>query len=176
MSENPYQSPNIVAEAKPKVSQKKLILASLWHRFAGAFIDSVLLAIVILPLSFLLALPGVNALFPMGETPEFNIVFLTVAFVIGQAAFLMIQGYLLATRGQTVGKYVVKTQILDENTNQVPEFFGLYFKRYLILAVVAYIPLIGGYVSLVDALLIFRQNRKCMHDDIAGTKVVLYRP
>lgn len=87
----------------------------------------------------------------------------------------MIQGYLLATRGQTVGKYLVGTQILDERTNKVPGFLGMYCKRYLVFAVAAYIPVVGNIIAIIDALMIFRDNRKCWHDEMAGTKVVVFR-
>ena len=34
------------------------------------------------------------------------------------------------------------------------------------------VPFVGGLVSLVDALLIFRDDRRCLHDEIADTIVV----
>jgi uncharacterized RDD family membrane protein YckC len=34
------------------------------------------------------------------------------------------------------------------------------------------IPFLGMFFGLADALLIFRRNRRCIHDLIAGTTVV----
>ena len=38
--------------------------------------------------------------------------------------------------------------------------------------VIASVPLVGSLYALVDALLIFRSSRKCLHDTIADTIVV----
>jgi hypothetical protein len=38
------------------------------------------------------------------------------------------------------------------------------------------IPGIGNLFSFADALLIFRSNRKCAHDEFAATKVVTTLP
>ena len=37
------------------------------------------------------------------------------------------------------------------------------------------VPMLGGFASLVDALCIFREDRRCIHDLIAGTRVIEYR-
>ena len=41
-----------------------------------------------------------------------------------------------------------------------------------ILLVIALIPVVGWLYGLVDALMIFRDSRKCLHDNIADTIVV----
>ena len=38
---------------------------------------------------------------------------------------------------------------------------------------ISIIPVIGSLVGLIDALLIFRDNRRCLHDNIADTMVVV---
>jgi hypothetical protein len=43
-------------------------------------------------------------------------------------------------------------------------------------AVVAMIPVVGGLISLVDIVLIFRRDRRCLHDHIAGTRVLAVTP
>ena len=45
--------------------------------------------------------------------------------------------------------------------------------RYLPLQAVGQIPILGVVVGLLNPLLIFRADRRCLHDHIAGTKVVL---
>ena len=44
--------------------------------------------------------------------------------------------------------------------------------RYLVGWVIAMIPFIGVIYSLLDCLLIFRESRQCLHDNIADTIVV----
>lgn len=35
-----------------------------------------------------------------------------------------------------------------------------------------YIPVIGQYISILNYLFVFRKNRRCLHDLIAGTQVI----
>jgi len=86
-------------------------------------------------------------------------------------AFAALHGYLLATRGQTIGKVIMKTKIVNEAGNLLP-FNELFLKRYVIIMVISMIPFVGSLIGIVDALCVFRGNRKCLHDDFAGTKVI----
>ncbi len=45
--------------------------------------------------------------------------------------------------------------------------------RYLPTQVIVAIPVVGALYALVDALFIFGAEQRCLHDLIAGTKVVL---
>jgi uncharacterized RDD family membrane protein YckC len=96
---------------------------------------------------------------------------LLVNVVLGFIIFLVIHGYLLATRGQTVGKALLKIRIVRSDGS--PASFGrIVGLRYLPTSIVAPIPFVGAVYSLVDSLLIFRQSRRCLHDNIADTIVV----
>ena len=44
--------------------------------------------------------------------------------------------------------------------------------RYFTTSVLAPIPVVGSIYGLVDVLLIFRDSRRCLHDNIADTIVV----
>ena len=87
-------------------------------------------------------------------------------------AFLSVHGYLLATRGQTVGKVLMKTKIVHHNTGNLVPLLPLFLKRYLLLWLLIEIPVFGGFLNLANAMMIFRENKKCLHDEMAGTKVV----
>jgi uncharacterized RDD family membrane protein YckC len=89
----------------------------------------------------------------------------------GFIAFLVVHGYLLKKSGQTVGKKLLGTKITDLEGN-LPDFTTLIVKRYLPVSVVSIVPMIGPLLSLIDIVFIFRQDRRCVHDLIAGTKVV----
>lgn len=56
---------------------------------------------------------------------------------------------------------------------QVPKLVTLLGLRYGVVGLVSLIPGVGGLFSIVDILLIFRADRRCAHDHIAGTKVVV---
>ena len=92
-------------------------------------------------------------------------------FIIGWVVFLIINGYLLYKRGQTVGKALVGTKIVDLNGN-IPNFGKLLLLRYFVFGLIAQIPFIGGLFGLADVLFIFGEDRRCLHDYLAGTVVI----
>lgn len=44
--------------------------------------------------------------------------------------------------------------------------------RYLAIGPIGYVPFVGRYFSVIDALFIYGENKRCLHDYIAGTMVV----
>lgn len=93
------------------------------------------------------------------------------------------QGSLLATRGQTIGKWLVGTRIVRADNDDVPTLARTLGLRYSALAlgptasfsVLVLNPVISYafiMVALIDIALIFRGDRRCLHDLIARTKVV----
>lgn len=86
--------------------------------------------------------------------------------------FLLLHGYLLATRGQTIGKMLLGVRIVDYNTDQLLSFGKLIGLRVVPVWMVSLIPFAGGCLVLIDTLFIFGNERRCIHDLIAGTKVV----
>ena len=141
-------------------------LASRWKRLGGSLMDGLISSVIIIPFMFI---TGVfqRALRGQEMTIEQHITLVIFSWVI----FLILNGYLLANRGQTIGKGVVKTKIVDLDGN-IPRFGKLLFLRYLVIGLVSQIPILGGVVGLVNALLIFGKERRCLHDYIASTRVV----
>lgn len=83
-----------------------------------------------------------------------------------------LQIYLLCTRSQSVGKICMGTLIVDQRTGQRAGAMACVVLRFFVHGFIAAIPNIGSFYSLVDALFIFRQDRRCLHDMIASTVVV----
>ena len=86
--------------------------------------------------------------------------------------FAAVHGYLLATRGQTIGKMLLGIRIVrpDGSPASLGRIVGLrYGVGYVIAA--THIAVLMIY-SLFDCLMIFRGNRRCLHDLIADTIVV----
>lgn len=165
---NPYASPMFVNEQPATGASGEL--ASRGTRFLGSLIDGLILLPLYLGAGFALGIFLVSAgLDP--QSIEFKIIAVVVGGILGVMVFLAVNGYLLATRGQTVGKMIMKTQIVSEGGELVP-FGPLILKRYLPLWIITSIPYIGTLFALADSLAIFRENRKCLHDEIAGTKVI----
>jgi uncharacterized RDD family membrane protein YckC len=83
-----------------------------------------------------------------------------------------LQIYLLCTRSQSVGKICMGTLIVDQRTGKRAGAVSCVLLRLFVHGLITSIPNIGGIYGLVDALFIFRQDRRCLHDMIASTVVV----
>ena len=87
------------------------------------------------------------------------------------AIFVILQFYPLMANGQTWGKRLLHIKIVDMQGNK-PSMFHLLGLREVTKWIISAIPLIASPAILVDVLLIFRSDRRCGHDWIAGTRVV----
>lgn len=167
---NPYMAPRAASESiDPQGPPPIAPLASRGDRFVGALIDSLLVGIPTFLVAALVGFFGYSMLDTVSETAFWLINFL--AWVAGCLVFLAIQGYLLANYGQTVGKRVVGTQIRG-NDDRLLSLSELLLKRYLPLWLLSALPHVGSIIGIINALAIFRSNHKCLHDDLAGTKVI----
>jgi uncharacterized RDD family membrane protein YckC len=133
-------------------------------------IDGFLLLPINLPMGFILR----DWLIRIGGDPSSltgQLMNSAIGGTIWIVAYFVVHGYLLANYGQTVGKWFLNTQIVDENNLLLP-FGRLLCWRYIPIWFASMIPVIGVFLALANVLLIFRANRKCLHDEIAGTKVI----
>lgn len=92
----------------------------------------------------------------------------------GGLAFLAIiirNCLLLARNGQTIGKKAVGIRVVRTDDSDAG-FTRLFFLRGGLTWLLAAIPGIGNLYALIDVLFIFREDRRCLHDLIADTKVV----
>lgn len=170
---NPYAAPTQAGALPPSYDPigYDSALATKSERFAGAFIDGIILIPIMLGIGMALGF-GMIAAGIDPASPTFNLIASTVGGVLGAVVFVALHGYFLAKRGQTIGKIALKTQIVSEETNQILPLTEVILKRYVPIWLIALIPVIGNFVGIVDALAIFRENRKCIHDEIAKTKVI----
>ncbi len=162
---NPYAAPASFAEPD-YASDRTRPLADLGKRFLGALIDG-LLGIVLLPGYGLMVVDNLNSRQP---GPFFFVGLALVA--LGGLALLIAQIYLLATRSQTVGKLMMKTQIYDIQTGRPADPVKTILLRAFVNGLIGAIPCVGPIYSIVDILFIFREDHRCLHDMIAGTIVV----
>jgi uncharacterized RDD family membrane protein YckC len=172
---NPYAPPQAEVRDAPAARPTKGTLATRTLRLAGAIIDSVASAVFVVPF---LVFTGDWTAAISGELSYGRI------SLGGFAVFMAMQGYLLATRGQTIGKWLVGTRIVRADNDEVPTLARTLGLRYgalalglpsalLVLVVNGNgIPYVLVVVGLIDIARIFRRDRRCLHDLIAGTKVV----
>ena len=175
---NPYQTPQHKHVEIP-VAKLDMPLASLWHRFAGSIIDTLILLPVFfavsIPMLFLYAMMFSPNYFETTETSfEESIAESLVSLISFLVSFLLLNGYVLSSRQQTLGKALMKTKIVGETTEDVT-FTRLFLMRYLLIWIVSMIPFVGGIFSLINVVSIFGEQRKCLHDYLARTRVVSLR-
>ncbi|MGH8081094.1 MAG: RDD family protein [Lysobacter sp.] len=167
--QNPYQSPQSSLTA-PEPSGDEL--ADRGIRLVAALIDGVIMLVLLMPVMFLGGY--FNQLMQAAQAGEQTFGLQIMWGLIGVIAFFVIQAYPLNQSGQTWGKKVMKIKIVDMDGLQ-PSLATLLGKRYLFSQGIGLVPCIGAVVQLVDVLMIFRDDRRCLHDQIAGTKVVIAR-
>src|SRR5215471_8268577 len=120
--------------------------AGFWRRFAGAFIDGILLGIVD---AILRAILGYGAGVSLG-------------FVVSIVYFTALIG---STRGQTVGQMALGIRVIDFNTGG-PIGYGRAFVRWIV-SIVSAIPLFLGYFWML-----WDKEKQCWHDKAANDVVV----
>jgi uncharacterized RDD family membrane protein YckC len=174
---NPYAPPQAEVRDAPAAPPTVGPLATRTLRLAGALVDSVASAVFVVP--FLLFTGDWTA--AISGEPSYGTISLG-----SFALFTALQGSLLATRGQTIGKWLVGTRIVRADNDEVPTLARTLGLRYGTLALglpstlvvfgfALAIPYPLIVVGLIDLALIFRRDRRCLHDLIAGTKVVVAR-
>ena len=63
-------------------------------------------------------------------------------------------------------------RIIGANDGRILSLGKIIGLRVLPISLAAHIPIVGGFVGLIDALFIFGSEKRCLHDYIAGTIVV----
>ncbi len=92
-----------------------------------------------------------------------------LVMLMGMLTLLALNIYLLVTRSQTIGKWLDNTKIMDYETHEPAGFVKTFILRSLVNGLIgSCVPFYG----LVDVCVIFGDEHRCLHDQIAGTYVV----
>lgn len=144
-----------------------LELASRGQRLAAVVIDGLIAGVVsIVLMTVLLPVIGMDSLWF-----ETSLTATLLTTVVNIGIFLLINGKLLATSGQTIGKKVMGVKIVSMSGGILP-LKDVIIRRYAPPVLIGILPIFGAIFCLADVLCIFRDDRRCIHDMIAGTKVV----
>jgi uncharacterized RDD family membrane protein YckC len=158
---NPFAAPR--AELEGGVALAEQQLADRGTRLVAVLLDSV----VALPLVILGVVVAV-----VGKGNDTVVAIGIGVVVLAALALVVYQIVLLSTRGQTLGKRWMKVKIVAlDGTN--PGFVKAVLLRAFVNGLIGGVPYLGMIYSLVDILMIFREDRRCIHDLIAGTRVVV---
>ncbi len=140
---------------------KKYKLASRGDRIVARLLDSALVVMLCVIIYF----PNYLYL-NISEDVETGVAVIATAVVI---FFYVYQIYLLTTTGQTVGKRLVKIRVVKNDTETVAGFTKNVLIRELLSDVIdVVIPIYG----LANIAFLFGKEKRCLHDRLAGTKVV----
>jgi len=164
---NPYAAPADTASAQGPSVVGGAELATRSSRLGASLLD--------LLLYFGAAMPGVlvGALLDpsLGDGTAQQGVGVVAGAGLTCLALHAYQCYLIATSGQSLAKRWLRVRIVLEN-GEVPGFWKGVVLRSWLLAVLRVIPMVGYIVGLVDTLMIFGDDQRCLHDRIAGTRVI----
>lgn len=160
--QNPYGSPEAVVADLDQTN-----LAGRGERLGAAIIDTIILLVILIPIMVV----GGYWQVAMASGGQVPLATTLMWAVIGFAVFVAVQFHPLNATGQTWGKRLLGIRIVDMDGAKPPvgRLIGL---RYLPVQAVSNVPVVGVVLALVDVLLIFRGDRRCGHDLIAGTQVV----
>lgn len=110
----------------------------------------------------------IDGMIVMGLVIVFFVTRSVALCLLGGALLFFGQLYFLSADGQTIGKKAMAIKIVKAETGANGGFVANVLKRVILNAVIGLVPL----YALVDILFIFREDRRCIHDLIAGTKVI----
>jgi uncharacterized RDD family membrane protein YckC len=157
---NPYEAPKAQV-ADLEEAPGKLYLASRSDRFWASLVDGLLG----LPLAFAISMVTTDE--PLSRNMLIGVAALSA---VGLGVFAL-QLALLHSNGWSVGKRLMKIRIVRVDGTRAG-LARIFWLRMAPVSAIAFIPCVGVIFAWVDALFIFRDDRRCPHDWFAGTKVV----
>jgi len=146
--------------------------ASFWQRFLAVIVDNIILgtvsSLIIYPIIMAVGLSDFaskGTLNMSSSEDMISLVILAVVYLIIPLFALFYYGYFYSKKGASPGKMIFNLKVLDNDSG---EHIG-YAKVFLrgIGYIVATLPL---YIGLIMAGI--RQDKRGLHDIIAGTRVV----
>jgi len=163
---NPYAPPKTPVADPEEAESGPNTLATRGRRAVAASVDSMVAILVSVPLVFHFKL--VDRLL-QGEDISLGV---EIEFeALGFLLFMLVNGYFLAKNGQTLGKKLAGIRIATLDGG-VPELWRIIGLRYAHISIVTMLPYVGYALYTFDVLFIYRADRRCVHDLIAGTKVL----
>lgn len=153
-------------EVSTPSSTSELENASRGDRLGAAIIDGLIMMLIMFPVMYLTG--GFDG-FSDGVQPTLTYSLILSGF--GMVVFVLINGKLLATKGQTIGKRALGIKIVTLS-GTLPDIKQHLLKRYGFYFLIGYVPFIGQLLSTANVLIIFGKEKRCGHDYVAGTAVV----
>jgi uncharacterized RDD family membrane protein YckC len=168
---NPFAPPlaDVDAGVLAPAATEYLIDADRGTRFGAALLDGLLYGAAALPGAFLTAFSG----------RETGLIFA----YLGAFAVAIFNWVLITRTGQSIAKHWLRIRIVRMDGSPCGFVYGVVLRVWVLLAVGVALGLASGFgvlpqraynvLSFIDAVCIFAASRRCLHDYIAGTRVVV---
>lgn len=142
-----------------KENIQKLELANRTTRLGAVIIDVIIFSIPVILVIFL---------------NHFNKMLINTIFYSSLFIIIIVNLILLYQYGQTIGKKLLFIKIVRSNGSRAG-LRRIILLRVLLTGLLTGIPKIGGIIYFADIILIFKTDRRCLHDIIADTIVIKAR-
>ena len=142
------------------------MLASRGTRLGAAIVDNIILLVPAVVIVAAVVGIGGNK---MQSDADFALVWLSAMVPI--LAVVVVNLVLLSRNGQTIAKRMFGIKVLRTDGSPC-SVLRIIFMRWLPVTLLGMLPIIGYASGLIDALMIFGQQQRCLHDLIADTMVV----
>lgn len=173
---NPYAPPTANVDQGLQTHGEEYVLAERGTRLGAAIIDGLLMVAALLPGFLLMGVMtgfgnfGSSGMLRGGNSGAVFLGFGMMGLMF--LAFMGYQWYLISTTGQSLAKRWLGIKIVRVDGSEAGFVHGVILRSW-VLGAMGQIPIVGPLVSLVDPLLIFGEERRCLHDQIAGTRVIV---
>ena len=167
-SSNPYAPPRGTVRDVPDANDEYR-LAGRGTRFVAAILDSLIGGIMIYAPFFIVAI-AMGGLANVDEG-EINVSTLWIGGLlscVGLIAWIWITIQNVVRNGQTIAKKLMGIKVVRRDGSPI-SLGRIFWLRNVVNGLLGIIPLYG----LIDLLLIFGEERQCVHDKLADTIVVV---
>jgi uncharacterized RDD family membrane protein YckC len=139
--------------------------ADLFERFLAKCIDYFLQLVVPIGVALLLALTTSQLV----ENERTAMAVYTTTLLVLIIAIAVVQWILIANGGQSIGKRFMRIRLANRHNDKIPDFAQSVIIR---LWLVNLINVVFPVFYLINVCLIFFEDRRCVHDIMAGTRVI----
>lgn len=164
-AENPFQAPSASGYSGDPFARGNFELATRGQRFAGALIDWAAVAVPVAVMS------AGSAIIDAGGSEALGTVLALVGFL-ATFGIAIVQWVLISTRGQSLGKIALGTRIIVGDNPGPPGFLAGVVLRAWVPGLIYAMPCVDIIFFFADSLWIFGEERRCLHDLIANTRVI----
>jgi uncharacterized RDD family membrane protein YckC len=172
METNPYAAPGAVVEDAHAFSGNDLEArkASRGKRLAAVLLDDLMFGVCAAPFLYT-AFQSYSAKMHGQTFVPSSFGALTAICGLLILVLCIVNLVLLAQNGQSLGKRILNIKIVRNDGSRCG-FARIFFLRYMPIGLLGLIPYVGRFVGLVDALMIFGSEKRCLHDLTGDTIVV----